>query len=186
MPSRGKDAELVALGVGQHDPGSIPLPDVHPTCAMSEQPSHLGVLVIRPEVEVQSALGLLCLIEPDEIQPRHAIRRRADLELVSRGVDDNPAKGVGPPLTQRRWIQRVDKYLFPLQSHRENLDEPGLPGTGIFMGSVVAGSLEAATGSTCERRTPAPAGGSGAGGFEAARWSWWTCPALAGGPLRLS
>ena len=122
-----KDAELVALGVGQHDPGSIPLADVHPPCAMRDQPSHLGVLVIRPEVEVESALGLLGLIEPDEIEPRRAIRRRADLELVRRGVDDNPAKGIGPPLPQGRWIQRVDNYLFPFQRHWPNLDLPRLP-----------------------------------------------------------
>jgi hypothetical protein len=122
MPSLAKNAELVAFGVGQHDPGSIPLADVHPPCAMSDQPSHLGVLVIRPEVEVQSALGFLALIEPDEIQPRRAIQSRADLELVSRGVDDNPAKGVGPPLAKGPWIQRVDNYLFPFQSHRANLD----------------------------------------------------------------
>ena len=121
-----KDAELVALGVGQHDPGSIPLADVHPSCAMRDQPSHLGVLVIRPEVEVESALGLLGLIEPDEIEPRRAIRRRADLELVRRGVDDNPAKGIGPPLPQGRWIQRVDNYLFPFQRHWPNLDLPRL------------------------------------------------------------
>ena len=125
-PSWAKDAELVAFGVGQHDPGSIPLADVHAPCAMSEQPSYLGILVIRPEVEVQSALDSLALIEPDEIQPRHAIRRRADLELVSRGVDDNPAKGVGPPLSQGQWLQRVDDHLFPFQSHRANLDLPRL------------------------------------------------------------
>jgi hypothetical protein len=104
MLSRAKDAELVAFGVGQYDPGSIPLADVHPTCAVSDQPSHLGVLVIRPEVKVQSALGLLGLIEPHEVQPRRTVRLRADLELVSRGVDDNPAERLGPPLPQGHWI----------------------------------------------------------------------------------
>ena len=132
MPSWAKDAELVAFGVGQHDPGSIPLADIHPPCAMSDQPSHLGVLVIGPKVEVQSALGFLALIEPDEIQPRRAIRRRADLELVIRGVDDNPAQGVGPPLSQGHWIQRVDDHLFPFQRHRANLDLPGASGTETF------------------------------------------------------
>ena len=135
-PSWAKDAELVAFGVGQHDPGSIPLADVHPPCAMSDQPGHLGVLVIGPEVEVQSALGLLGLIEPDEIQPRHAIRRRADLELVSRGVDDNPTKGVGPPLPQGHRIQRVDNYLFPFQSHRANLDLPRLQEQAFPLGEA--------------------------------------------------
>src|SRR3954447_16564244 len=124
MRSWAKNAELVAFGVGQHDPGSIPLADVHPPRAMSDQPSHLGVLVIRPEVEVQSALGLFGLIEPHEVQPRHTIRLLADLELVSRGVDDNPAERVGPPLAQGHWIHRVDNYLLPIQGHRANLAEP--------------------------------------------------------------
>lgn len=139
MPSLAKDAELVAFGVGQHDPGTIPLADVYPPCAMSDQPSHLGVLVIGPEVEVQPALGLLALIEPDEVQPRHAIRLRADLELVSRGVDDNPAQGIGPPPPQGHWIQRVDDYLFPFQGHRENLDLPRLEEQGFHWRSRSCG-----------------------------------------------
>ena len=136
MPSLAKDAELVALGVGQHDPRSIPLADVHTPCAMSDQASNLGVLVIRPEVEVQSALGLLALIEPDEVQPRRAIRLRADLELVSRGVDDNPTKRVGPPLPQGHWIHRVDNHLFPFQGHRANLDLRGLQGQAFSLGEA--------------------------------------------------
>ena len=47
-PSLPEAAELVAFWVGQYDPGSILLADAHPPCAMSDQPSHLGVLVIRP------------------------------------------------------------------------------------------------------------------------------------------
>lgn len=92
---------------------------------MSHQTSHLGVLVIRPEVEMQSALSLLALIKPDEVQPRHAIRLRADLELVSRGVDHNPTKSLGPPLPQGHRIYRVNNYLFPFQGHPQNLDLPG-------------------------------------------------------------
>ena len=137
MPSLAKDAELVAFGVGQHDPRSIPLADVHTPCAMRDQPRHLGVLVIRPEVEVQSALGLLALIEPDEVQPRRAIRLRADLELVSRGVDDNPTKRVGPPLPQGHRIHRVDNHLFPFQGHRANLDLRRLQGQAFSLGEAL-------------------------------------------------
>jgi hypothetical protein len=67
---------------------------------MSHQTSYLGVLVIRPEVEMKSALGFLGLVDPDEVQSREAIRLRADLELVIRGVHDNPTKSLGPPLPQ--------------------------------------------------------------------------------------
>jgi hypothetical protein len=74
-----KDTELVAFGVCQYHPRLITLANINTLCAMSHQTSHLGVLVIRPEVEMQSALGLLALIKPDEVQPRQAIRLRADL-----------------------------------------------------------------------------------------------------------
>lgn len=93
---------------------------------MSHQTGHLGVLVIRPEVEMQSALSLRALIKPDEIQPRQAIRLRADLELISRGVDHDPTKSLGPPLPQGHRIYRVNNYLFPFQGHPPNLDRPGL------------------------------------------------------------
>ena len=83
MTRRGKDAELVTFWVCQYNPRSITLANVKTLCAMSHQTSHLGVLVIRPEVEMQSALGLLALIKPDEVQPWQAIRLRADLELVN-------------------------------------------------------------------------------------------------------
>src|SRR3954452_9732783 len=98
--SWAKNAELVAFGGGQHDPGSIALADVHPPCAMSDQPSHLGVLVIRPEVEVQSALALLGLIVPHEVQPRYMIGLQGGLEPVGRGVDDTQPSRVCPTLAQ--------------------------------------------------------------------------------------
>jgi len=121
---RRKDAELVAFGICQDNPRCITLTDVNTLCAMSDETSHLGVLVVGPEVEMQSALGLLALIKPHEVQPRHAIRPGADLELVSRGVDHNPTKSLGPPLPQGRWIDRVDNYLFPFQGHPPNLYRP--------------------------------------------------------------
>jgi hypothetical protein len=121
LTSLAEDAELVAFRVCQDDPRLITLADVDALCAMSHQTSHLGILVIRPEVEVQSALGLLALIKPDEVQARQAIRLRADLELVDGGVDHDPTKSLGPPLTQGRRIFRVDKYLFPFQGHSPNL-----------------------------------------------------------------
>jgi hypothetical protein len=99
----------------------ITLANINTLCAVSHKTSHLGVLVIRPEVEMQSALSLLALIKPDEIQPRQAIRLRADLELLIRGVDHNPTKSLGPPLPQGHRIYRVNNYLFPFQSHPPSL-----------------------------------------------------------------
>lgn len=124
-----KDTELVTFGVGQYNPRLITLANINTLCAMSHQTSHLGVLVIRPEIEMQSALDLLALIKPDEVQPRQAIRFRADLELLIRGVDHDPPKSLGPPLPQGHRIYRVNNYLFPFQGHQPSLDRQGFENT---------------------------------------------------------
>ena len=116
-----EDTELVTFWVGQYNPRLITLADINMLCAMSDQTSNLGVLVIRPEVEMQSALSLLGLVEPDEVQPGQAIRLRADLELLVRGVDHDPPKCLGPPLPQGHRIYRVNNYLFPFQGHQPRL-----------------------------------------------------------------
>jgi hypothetical protein len=119
-----KHTELVAFGVCHDNPRLVTLADVDTLRAMSLKASHFGVLVIRPEVEVQPALSLLALIKPDEVQPWPAIRLRADLELLVRGVDHNPTKSRSPPLAQGHRIHRVNNYLFPFQGHPPSL---GLP-----------------------------------------------------------
>ncbi len=50
-----KDTELVTFGVCQDNPGLVTLADINPLCTMGHQSNHLGILVIRPEVEMQSA-----------------------------------------------------------------------------------------------------------------------------------
>lgn len=126
LTSAAKDAELVTFWVCQYDPRLITLTNINTLCAMGYQTSHLSVLVIRPEVEMQSALSLLALIKPDEVQPRQAIRLRADLELLSRRVDHHPTKRLRPPLPQGHRVDRVNNHLFPFQGHPPNLDRPGL------------------------------------------------------------
>jgi hypothetical protein len=44
---------------------------------------------------------------------RPTYRLSDDLEFLSRGVDDNPAKSLGPPLHQGHRVYRVNNYLFP-------------------------------------------------------------------------
>jgi len=70
--------------------------DINTLPAMRNQPSYLGFLVIRPEVEMQSALGAVALIKVHEVQPRQPIRLGANLELVIGGLDDDPAQCVSP------------------------------------------------------------------------------------------
>jgi hypothetical protein len=143
-----KDTELVTFGIFQYNPRLITLANINMLCAVSHKTSYLGVLVIRPEVEMQSALSLLALIKPDEIQPRQAIRLRADLELLIRGVNHNPTKSLGPPLPQGHRIYRVNNYLFPFQSHPPSLDLPGLQEQMRMRGNWPAGSLSSENGQT--------------------------------------
>ena len=121
-----KDAELVAFGVCHDNPRLVTLANVDTLRAKSLKASHLGVLVIRPEVKMQPTLKLLALIKPDEVQPWQAIRLRADLELVIRGMHYNPTKSPSPPLPQGHRIHRVNKYLFPFQGHLPSLGQAGL------------------------------------------------------------
>ena len=45
-----QDAELVALRVGEHDPGLVALADVGERGTQCEQPGHLGIAVVRTRV----------------------------------------------------------------------------------------------------------------------------------------
>ena len=116
-----QNTELVAFRVRHDDPRLVTLTDVDTLGTMSLKASHLGGLVIRPEVEIQPTFDFLALGDPDEVQPWHAIRLRADLELLIGGVDDHPAKSLGPPLPKARRIHRVNDYLFPFQGHLPSL-----------------------------------------------------------------
>ena len=93
-------AELVSFGISHDNPRLIPLADIHAPCAMCQQASYLGLLVIRPEVEMQSTLGLLGLVVPYKVQAWKPILSRANLELLVRGVDDDPSERLRP-LSQR-------------------------------------------------------------------------------------
>lgn len=119
--SHRKDTELVALGVCQDNPRLITLTNVDAPCAVRHKALHLRGLVLGSEVEMQSALSPSALIKPDEVQPRQAIRLRSDLELLCRGADDNPTKGLGPPLPESRRISRMNNHLLPLQGHPPRL-----------------------------------------------------------------
>ena|SRR5207302_1434345 len=75
-----KDTELVAFGVGHDNPRLVTLANVDTLRAMSLKASHLGVLVIRPEVEMQPALTTWCVIG----RSLAGVARRACRSLDSR------------------------------------------------------------------------------------------------------
>ena len=81
-----------------------------------------------------------CSHQPDEDQPRQAIRLRADLELLIRGVDHNPTKSRSPPLPQSHRIYRVNNYLLPFQGHPPSLSLPGLQKLALSSEKVLLGA----------------------------------------------
>src|SRR5699024_7279198 len=65
---RGEDAEFVALGIGEDDPGFVPgLSHIDVSCPEFEEAGHLGGLIVGSEVEVETILhDLLSPIDADE------------------------------------------------------------------------------------------------------------------------
>jgi hypothetical protein len=92
---------------------------------------NLGFLVIGPEVKMKSTLARLALVDSDEIQPRLAIRLRADLEFLASGVDHHPPQSLRPPFPKGYRVQRVDDHLFPFQSHQPSLSACTVPAMNI-------------------------------------------------------
>src|ERR1017187_3587783 len=65
---RPQHIELVAIGVGHHDPADVPLPDIDPAGAECFQPGDLGRLVGGPKVQMQPVLADLVLTDFQEQQ----------------------------------------------------------------------------------------------------------------------
>ena len=95
-----KDTELVAFGVGQDNPRLLTLANIDTLCAVSHQASHLGVLVIRPEVEMQRLLAFLLSSSRTKSNPG----RRSGSGRISNSSSEEwtttQPRAVGPPLPQ--------------------------------------------------------------------------------------
>src|SRR5689334_8462106 len=68
-PPRAEHAELVALRVGEQHPRHVTLADVDRAGAHPDQPFHLGLLVVRAQVQVQPVLADLGVHTDAEQQP---------------------------------------------------------------------------------------------------------------------
>src|SRR2546429_2545676 len=78
----GQYAELVALGIGQDHPAHVvALTDVDMPGTHVDQPLHLGLPVVRPEVDVQPVLPVLLLRHEVEQQLRVGVRGGTDDRL---------------------------------------------------------------------------------------------------------
>jgi len=80
-----KDAELVPLGVGEHDPGLFSLADVDVAGTEGERSFHLRGLVVGAQVDVEAVLDRLGLRDGEEEQ------------VPSFGPEVDPADAVALP-----------------------------------------------------------------------------------------
>ena len=60
----------------------------------------------------------LRLLDPNEQEARELVRGRPDLKYVGRLVNDDPAKRLLPPASERHRILGVDARLFPFEGSR--------------------------------------------------------------------
>ena len=133
---RIQHAELVPFGIGQHDPGHVPLPDVGRHRAQAEQPFHLGRLVrdrLGGQVQVDPVLDRLGLRHRDEHQrQRHRVRIavlvRPDVDLLVVLDAYLPAQGGGPEAGQPGGLDRVDDQVHEASGHPDSL--PPAPAAG--------------------------------------------------------
>src|SRR5690349_4722665 len=116
-----EDAEFVALRIGQHHPALVAtLPDVDMPRTQRQHPVHLGLLIIRTEVEVDAVLHHL-LVGHREEDPGHARTLwwvQPDVTVLVDIV--RPVQHLRPPASQRRGIASVDTDFVEPQAHCAN------------------------------------------------------------------
>jgi len=96
---RAQDAELVALGVGEHGPRlRAALPDVDPACAERENPFDLGVAAARAggEVKVQAVLHRFAVGHWHEADSHRCGFVGADDDFSLTLRQDLPVQHLGP------------------------------------------------------------------------------------------
>src|SRR5690606_25910931 len=127
--SGAEDAELVALGIGEHDPRLVAgLPDVGVPGTQRQEALDLRFLVVRAKIDVQPVLAGLLVRRDSEQQARLAVGRGTDLEFLVGLVHDHPAQRLLPPAAERDRAGGVDDELLPLHSHgRHGIRTPPRP-----------------------------------------------------------
>src|SRR5689334_11626489 len=122
-------AEFVSLGVGQHDPALRALTDVGVACAQLQQPLDFGMLVVRPEVEVDAVLHNSSVVDAQEQPVRAGSGRRGQPNVTVLVHVLWPSQRLRPPVAQCGRVGRVNTDLVELQPHV--ITRPrGYPDTG--------------------------------------------------------
>lgn len=116
-----KYAELVSLGIGQHLPRNVALPNVDTRRSERDESLHLGDLIVRTQVEMEAVLALLRFVDGQEEEPREPIWLRPNLKHDRVVVDDYPPERFAPPPTERNRFTGGDNDLLPLKAHRQTI-----------------------------------------------------------------
>src|SRR5689334_2322477 len=116
--ARSEDAELVALGVGQHDPGHVvTLAHVDVPGTHVDQPLDLGVAIVRIEVDVQPVLAELRVVDLHEHELRVGLAGRRDDNLLRVLEGDVVVEHLSPPAPQPPRVEGVDDDGMPPAPH---------------------------------------------------------------------
>jgi hypothetical protein len=131
-------AELVALGIDEHDPCRVEtLPDVAAPRAERDDSLDLGIKFVRVQVDVQPILDGLVLGHGDEAQARIAVLVRADDYLVIGLKQDLLVENRRPEPGDGSRIARVDDELVETDGHRAMLSGTACHGTPKLASSSV-------------------------------------------------
>lgn len=95
-----QDAELIPLWVGEDHPGRVALTNIDQPGSQGGQSGDLMLLVVGPQIDVQSVLLDLRLSDAHEEQAGDNVGTGANLELIILVVNDDPLRGVSPPCAQ--------------------------------------------------------------------------------------
>jgi len=125
--SRLEDAELVALGVRQHHPSHVALPDVDVARSEGEQPLDLSRLVVGPQIEVDAVfdrLGLRDLLKEDV----RVIATRLQPPLAVVGSLQGQAERLAPEAGDALGVMAIDHDALPAKGHDPTVaDQDGGP-----------------------------------------------------------
>src|SRR5207245_2171816 len=106
------DAELVALGVGEHDMLVVgALTDIDVAGPELDQPLDRFPLVIdgrARQIEMDAVLARLVLRDRLELDPESGVIRGHEADLIRGLVVDLPVQGVGPEARETERIVRID------------------------------------------------------------------------------
>jgi hypothetical protein len=117
--SRAQHAELVALGIGQHDPAHVALTDVDPGGPELEDALDLLILipVPRAEVQVKPVLDGLGLGDGEEVDAGRRPIGRLERDDLAIFLGDLVAQDRGPELREPPGVRAVDRNLSELAGH---------------------------------------------------------------------